>query len=61
MPYSTIYFGIGIASSFGPKLPYCPVGIMLVVEELDESVGRVSVGALRKGRGWAGSCNDCRT
>lgn len=50
MSDSTIDFGIRIASPLGPEFPYCPAFSMLGIEELDKSVGWVSVGTFRIGR-----------
>lgn len=46
MPHATIYRFIGIARSFGAKLPYGPVFTVFRIEEFDELVERVSVGEL---------------
>lgn len=59
MSYSAIDLGIGISRAFGAKLPYRPMGAVLIIEEFDESVGRVSIGSLRKSRRGARGCNDC--
>lgn len=37
---------IRVSGAFGAKLPDCPVFTMLVVEEFDERVERISVSAL---------------
>ena len=55
---STVYFGIGVTGTFGTKLPNRPISIVLIVQELDESIGGITVRSLRKGRRWAGSSND---
>lgn len=58
VPYSTVDFRVWIASPLGPELPYRPAFSMLGVEELDESIGWVSVGAFRVGgRGARGGNN----
>lgn len=47
------------SSPFGAKLPYCPIIAVLVIEEFDKGISRVSIGSLRKGGRGAGSCDDC--
>lgn len=49
VPYSTINFGVWVAGALGPELPNGPAFSMLGVEELDESVGWISIGTF-----WVG-------
>lgn len=49
---------IRVAGAFSTKLPNCPVLAMLVVEKLDQRIGRVAISSLRIGRGWAGGRDD---
>jgi hypothetical protein len=56
--YTTVYFGVGIASSFGAEFPYCPILGMFVIEEFNKRISRIPVGALGVGRGGARGCND---
>ena len=47
--YPVVNFFVWVACAFCAKFPYCPVFAVLVVEELDELVGWVTVGTL-----WVG-------
>ena len=58
MPYSTVDFGVWVTCPFRSKLPYRPLGLVLVVEKLDECVRWVAIRSLRIGRGGARGCND---
>ena len=58
MSYPTVDFGVWIACPFGAKLPYCPFGLVLIIEELDECICRISICPLRVGGGRTGGCND---
>ena len=49
---------VGVTGAFGSELPDAPVGPMFVVEEFDELVERVSVGALRVVGGRTRRCDD---
>lgn len=46
---AVVYELVGIARSLGPELPYSPVLAMLGVEEIDETIERVAICALRVG------------
>jgi hypothetical protein len=56
--YSTMDFGIRIARALCTEFPDCPFGMVFLVEELDKSVGGISVGSLRVCRGRARGGND---
>lgn len=58
MPYSVIDLGVGVAGTFGTKLPDRPVRTVLVVEELDQDVCWVAVRSFGVGGGWARCRND---
>lgn len=45
--YTMVDFTVGIASTFGTKLPYCPVLVMSIIEKLNEGIRRISIGTLR--------------
>jgi hypothetical protein len=47
VPDSMIHKLVRIAGSLGSKLPYSPVATVFRIEESDETVERVSIGALR--------------
>ena len=49
MLYSVVNLTIRIAGSFSAKLPYGPIGAMLIVQKLDQGVSWVAVSALRIG------------
>jgi hypothetical protein len=55
MPYAPVHSLVGVPSPLGSELPYRPAVAVLGVEERDEAVERVAVGALRVGLGGAGS------
>ncbi len=50
VPYPAVDFGIRITGPLGAEFPYRPIGVVLVVEEIDESIGGISICSLRKGR-----------
>lgn len=47
VPHAPVNLAIGVSRTLGAELPDGPVLAVLVVEELDEGVERVAVGALR--------------
>ena len=57
MLYPVVNLTVRIAGTFSAKLPYGPIGAMLIVQKLDKGVSWVAVSALRIGRGWA-RCGD---
>lgn len=58
--YSSVDLRVWVPCALGTELPYCPVDAMFVIQELDEGVCGVAVGALGVGRGWARRSNDWR-
>ena len=58
MPYSTVNFGVWIASPLGPELPYGPAFSMPGIEKLDESIGWIPISAFRVGGRRARGGND---
>ncbi len=56
--YAIVYFTVGIASTFGAKLPYCPILVMFLIEKFDKRICRIPIGTLRICRGGARGCND---
>ena len=49
MLYSVVDLAVRIAGTFGAKLPYGPIGAMLIVQKLDKVVSWITVSALRIG------------
>lgn len=49
MLYSVVNLAVRIAGAFSAKLPYGPIGAMLIVQKLDKVVSGVAVSALRIG------------
>ena len=49
MLYSIVDLTVRVAGPFSAKLPYGPIGAMLIVQKLDEGISWVAVGALRIG------------
>lgn len=52
--YAAIDFRIRIPSTFGTELPYRPVGLVLLIEELDQSICGIAVCAFGVRRGGTG-------
>ena len=47
---ATVYLGVGIAGTFCSKFPYRPIFAVFVIEEFCQSIGRITIGALRISR-----------
>lgn len=47
VPHPVVYGMVGVTCAFGAEFPYSPILAVLRVEEFDEAVEGVSVGALR--------------
>lgn len=46
---------VRISGTFATELPYCPILAVFRIEECDETIERITVGALRVGLRRAGS------
>jgi hypothetical protein len=56
--YAVIDLGVRVSSAFCTKLENCPVVLVLVIQELDKLIRRISVGFLWPDRARSRSYDD---